>query len=311
MKTRRGFALTLALCLVGVGIAHACSIPVFRYALERWELANYEVVVFHKGHLNDDLRKQLDRLDPSRTGANLKVETFDVDAKLPSKRAAFWKRQGNPQTPWVVVRNPDAEDKTPPVYAGAASIEAILPLLDSPARHTIVQRLARGESAVFVLLESGDGPLDAKASDLLETELPRLAKATPIPEQTKDGPQLKFDIPLRVAFSTLKVRRDDPKEAGTVRLLLATEEGLDDVKGPIVFPVFGRGRALCSLYGKDLSKTQLANVSKFLCGACSCQVKDLNPGIDLLLTADWPELLRSAGPARAIPKDDPAPNKKP
>src|SRR5256885_7319204 len=37
------------------------------------------------------------------------------------------------------------------------------------------------------------------------------------------------------------------------RSLLNSEEGLGDVKGPIAFPVFGRGRALCSLHDKDLT----------------------------------------------------------
>ena len=32
--------------------AHACQIPVFRYALERWQATPYEVVIFHRGPLS-------------------------------------------------------------------------------------------------------------------------------------------------------------------------------------------------------------------------------------------------------------------
>jgi hypothetical protein len=306
----RSFGVALLALGIGVGIAHACSIPVFRYALERWELSKYDVVVFHSGPLADSLRKQLDRIDAGSVRANLKIETVEVGAKMSAKRAEMWKKQGNPQSPWMVIRNPDTDEQTTPFYAGPPDIDKIRPWLDSPSRRTLVDRLAKGDSAVFVLLESGDAAKDDKASELLDAELQKLGKTIKLPELSTEGPQLKTDIPLKVAFSTLRVKRSDAEEEGMVRLLLATEEGLDQVKGPIVFPVFGRGRALCSLYERDLNKTQLANVSKFLCGECSCQVKELNPGVDLLLTADWPAMLEAAGPSRVIPKDIPAPKRK-
>ena len=40
----------VALVLVAV-VAEACSVPVFRYALERWQADPYEVFVFHRGPL--------------------------------------------------------------------------------------------------------------------------------------------------------------------------------------------------------------------------------------------------------------------
>ncbi|MFO0864105.1 MAG: hypothetical protein U0744_05530 [Gemmataceae bacterium] len=302
--------ITLAALGIGVGIAYACSIPVFRYALERWELTKYDVVVFHSGPLPDTLRKQLDRIDAGTVRANLKIETLDVDGKLSAKRAALWKKQQDPPLPWMVIRNPDTEDQARPFYAGPPDIDKIRPWLDSPSRRSLVQRLGKGDSAVFVLLESGDTAKDDKAAELLDAELQKLGNKLKLPELSKEGPQLKTDIPLKIAFSMLRVKRDDAQEDGMVRVLLATEEGLDQVKGPIVFPVFGRGRALCSLYEKDINKTQIANVSKFLCGECSCQVKELNPGVDLLITADWPAILEAAGPSRLIPQDIPAPKRK-
>jgi hypothetical protein len=52
--------------------------------------------------------------------------------------------------------------------------------------------------------------------------------------------------------------------------------------------VFGRGRALCSLYGNDLKgPAELRRSLDFLCRACSCQAKELNPGIDLMIAGDW------------------------
>jgi len=303
-------AIPLLLLGIGVGIAHACSIPVFRYALERWELTKYDVIVFHRGNLKDNLRKQLDRLDAGTVRANLKIDTVDLDSKPSPKRVALWKRQGEVSLPWMVIRNPDAEDQAPVFYAGPPDIDKIRGWLHSPSRGQLVDQLAKGTSAVFVLLECGEEAKDAKAAEMLNEELQKLGKTIRLSQLSSEGPQLKTDIPLKVAFSVLRIKRDDAKEEGMVRVLLATEEGLDKAPGPIVFPVFGRGRALCSIYDKDLNPKQLANVTKFLCGECSCQVKELNPGVDLLLTANWPALLEAAGPSRVIPKDIPAPKRK-
>ena len=33
------------------------------------------------------------------------------------------------------------------------------------------------------------------------------------------------------------------------------------------------------------------DLTEFLCGACSCQVKEQNPGFDLLLSTNWAEAL--------------------
>jgi hypothetical protein len=58
-----------------------------------------------------------------------------------------------------------------------------------------------------------------------------------------------------------------------------------------VFPVFGRGRVLAGLAGKEITAEALQDMAGVLCGPCSCLAKRLNPGTDLLLAADWETLL--------------------
>jgi len=48
------FAVAVFLLPVWQLPAHACTIPVFRYALERWELTAYEIVVYHKAPLRTE-----------------------------------------------------------------------------------------------------------------------------------------------------------------------------------------------------------------------------------------------------------------
>src|SRR2546421_11464247 len=50
----RGFIFALMLALLATpGICEACSVPVFRYALERWPADRFSGVVFVDGKLND------------------------------------------------------------------------------------------------------------------------------------------------------------------------------------------------------------------------------------------------------------------
>jgi len=88
-------------------------------------------------------------------------------------------------------------------------------------------------------------------------------------------------------------------------MLLDSEDDLDKAKGPVVLPVFGRGRVLVGLEGESLTAKEMTSSAKFLCGACSCRVKELNPGMDLLLTADWDALVEAAGAEYKAEQKDP------
>jgi len=159
--------------------------------------------------------------------------------------------------------------------------------LDSPARRAVFDHLTLGNAAAIILLLSGDRHADDNARAMLRRELPAIAARMELPPRAPDGPQVQSELPLRVAFPVVEVARDS-KEGLLVRLLVNSEDGLDRVRGPIVFPVFGRGRALCSLHGKALEKPDdLRQSLEYLCRACSCLVKELNPGVDLLVTGDW------------------------
>ena len=75
-------------------------------------------------------------------------------------------------------------------------------------------------------------------------------------------------------------------------MLLGTERALKDAKEPLVIPIFGRGRALYALGGAGLKAETIAQAARFLIGKCSSEEKELNPGADLLIAADWDELLK-------------------
>lgn len=311
MNTR---LLALLLIVAAPTIGRACSIPVFRYALERWELSKYEITVFHERELPPDLDKALRALEAGAAPANITVSRVDLQGAVAPEYAKQWALQTKDKTlPWLSARLPETDARMPDAWAGPFTKDNLRRVLDSPARQQLVQRLSQGTTAVFLFLPGQDHDANAKAAAMLDKELARLGKIAQLPELRAED-QLRFGVPLKIDFVGLKLKRDDPAEQAFIKSLLNSEPDLDKVTGPIVFPVFGRGRLLCSLFGEDLDDKQLANVVRFVCGECSCQVKELNPGVDLLIAANWMEILEKSGPPAAPAPNQPMPvvaNKQP
>jgi hypothetical protein len=66
------------------------------------------------------------------------------------------------------------------------------------------------------------------------------------------------------------------------------EPGLLELQSsPMVFPVFVRGRALGAFVGKGIKEEFIREVCEFVIEACGCEIKEDNPGADLLIAFDW------------------------
>lgn len=272
---------------------YACSIPVFRYALERWDPDAYVVELVHHGELVGEAKAAADLLDGYVRGkeapVNLAVRHVDAREETPARMAVYF---------------PAGVRDRQPVWSAPLTRESVEKLVDSPARKDIVRRLLDGESAVWVLVESGDAEKDGAAAALLEKELKTLEATLELPEdlvaEEADGVLDENAPALRVAFSVVRLKRDDPAEAFLVASLLRTEPDLLGFDEPMAFPVFGRGRALYALVGRGIHEDNIAEACRFVCGACACEIKIGNPGADLLMVADWDEaverLLSVEGP---------------
>jgi hypothetical protein len=273
-----------ALLLYIIPGAQACSVPVFRYALERWPAARFTLTVHHAGPLTEGQRRRVED-----------VSAFEV---------RFTDEAVGKPSPWAVLRHP--KDETV-LWEGPLDGIDVPALCDSPARRELVLLLAGGTSAVWVLLEGGDAKADAAAEAVVRGELARLEKALELPPKHETEPHLLSPLRLALKFAVLRVRRDDPAEAFLVRQLLEVDDDLKGVKGPMVFPVFGRGLALAPMYGEGITAKETAADARFLCGPCSCEAKKDNPGWDLLLSADWPALLKLSDDPRPAVGPRPAP----
>jgi hypothetical protein len=154
---------------------------------------------------------------------------------------------------------------------------------------------------VWLLLESGDAEKDAAAAELLAAELKELETELKLPELT-EAPEdnLLAGPPLKLAFSTLRIPRRDSADEPLVQMLIRSEPDLAERNDPMIFPVFGRGRALFPLIGAGITAENIYDSAAFLVGACSCEVKELNPGFDLLLAAEWDTLLFQGEPPASV-----------
>ncbi len=300
---RPGFFSLLAiasLVLACATRADACSVPVFRYALERWQPDLFQAIVVHRGALNSEQKKLVDAFDRSRgkNMANVELVTVDLDDSPPPELLTLIKKQDATDLPRILLMPPPFTGSPTPLWSGKLEAESSLKefdtFVDSPARRETVKRLLAGDSAVWICLESGNKELDDTAFKLLDTHLEKLGKELKLPEQTPedlDDPdsQVRFGkLPVRIAFSAIRVSRGDALEKGLIDQLMRTEDDLLEESGkPMVFPVFGRGRALWAYIGAGITEENITEAAQFLTGACSCQIKRQNPGSDLLLSADW------------------------
>ena len=113
----------VAIVLLSVSsMLEACSVPVFRYALERWQAAPYEVIVLHRGALDADAKKLVDWLnacaDTFEGRTNMEVFTVDLDAKVDPRYADVVKAVGDAPLPQLVLRYPEMYGRTRPIWSG-------------------------------------------------------------------------------------------------------------------------------------------------------------------------------------------------
>jgi len=276
--TARGVMLAV---LLAAPTAFACDVPVFRYALDRWPADVFRLEAAAAVLRAEPLATEFRNLT-GNSGLNLETSVSTNGTKLyfPSH-----------------VRGADV-----PEWEGPLTPEIYHALTDSPARREVARCILNGDSAVWVLVESGRPELDEPAAKLLANRLKFLEAATGLPhlDPTDPDSQLGPGPELKVKLSLLQLKRSDTNEQAFLSLL-AGPAGLKKFPAdqPFVAVVFGRGRVLGAWGADRLDEDFIQQTTQFLLGSCSCEVKSLNPGWDLLLRVDWDEELRKAGVARA------------
>jgi len=338
-----GFVVAAVVAGTWAGPAAACSTPVYRYAMYNWPASPYYVFYFHHGQIptaDAELHTQIESLaTDEKAPANLlleKVDTGDEEAlkRFPRQVLEAYEAWPDKEKPFHVVFSPWGIK----FHSGSLDNEAIKAMVDSPARQKIGRLLQEGHLTVLVLLpgkdkaaneaaekaakkliadlESGEIDLGPDPSEVLDPYDYGYAQP-PADEPTEpgDGPagdeaeessgeeQPAPKIDRKVAL--VKVTRDDPAEQWLVKALMQVEPDLDEYADePMVFGIYGRGRALPPFVGKGITADNMVDLLFFLSGSCSCQIKEQNPGMDLPMAWDWDaaaEAIAATDPAYADP----------
>ncbi len=290
----------------------ACNIPVFRYALERWRSDQLKLVIFHSEPLNEDEAAQIQSLQAfsaSKGGnTNFELEVVDVAEQKTDEQARLW----------------EGLDAALKERVGTGAIAALQgrhirglyspwqgrllqtkTLVSSPVRKEIASRLVRGDAIVWCVLAGPDQEATDQLVAQLEMQTRSLAQELELPEGIGlPGSELFAEVPLLLQFSVLKIQRDAPDEQLLLRLFKGFQPEAFDRGEPLIVPVFGRGRALEVIPSSTMGPRLFEDLTRFLCAACSCQVKEQNPGFDLLIDMNWDDALFGAEGERPPPTEE-------
>jgi hypothetical protein len=219
----------------------------------------------------------------------------DLAEKMDKRTEALWRSQRGAKPPWLLVGYPRISPVQGVAWAGPLSEANVKAVVDSPARRKVIQQILGGASSVWVLVESGNKARDDAAAKLIQQELKRMEGLLELPQPVEVGwvppgaPAPPQAPALRLAFSMMRVSKKDPAERALVSMLLHTEKDLttDYADKPIVFPIYGRGRALFALVGEGINKMNIGEACEFLAGPCTCNIRDAFTGVDMLTAVDW------------------------
>jgi hypothetical protein len=265
---RLGAALLASMAVAAA--AAACNVPVFRYALERWPPNAHTVSV----------------------ASNIMHAAGDAMA---DHHANLWLTAAPPgQTSEVAVSYADDSGVW---YEGDWEPGLLVRLADSPLRRRIAHDLVTGAAAAVVLIESPGHATNAAVYAMLREQLDRIARDIELPREldyadetdgwTGSGSgRALSDVPVTARFTLHRVPYPAAREDFFVRQVRALDDAFASPATPAVAIVFGCGRMI-PLSAAELDPELLGDVCQFLCSACSCRIKALNPGVDLLTAANW------------------------
>lgn len=274
----------------------ACDTPVYRYAMYRWEPAPYEIYYFHDQPLDEQAEHVKGLVEAASRSEEKPANAFFVPVSLtddpelkrvpPDVRKA-WQGQEDRQVPSYWVVTPHGQK----LYQGSLDETMLRAMWASPARTDIAQQLAEGKAGVLVMLAGSDAAANETAEQVAKELIAEIAAGKVElylpPSMAADNENV---VSSGLQLGLTKIARTDAAEKWLIDSLMSMEDDLTNdefAAQPMIFAVFGRGRALPPFIGKGISRDNLLECVYFLTGACSCTVKDQNPGMDLLFAENW------------------------
>lgn len=301
MITRRHAGWLCAIALLSMVQVWACKLPVFRYALERWPVDRYRIVAMVQNPEQESIKAALEALK------SVKPDELNMDLEIVPlatlSDAELWQLEGVEDgvfTDRLQVFYPRRKGTWQKCWDGDLTIENVEAWLESPSRKRLAADMVSGVSAVWILVEGKDAATNDRVAADLQAALDRAESEIKIPDGVipRDGASeylrqhpdasmddvLRCDVPLNVAFRIHRLSRDDASERATLSII----DGLGgNADTPLLVPVFGRGRMLDAIATREINDDFIQKICRYMVSECSCTVKALNPGTDLLMKINW------------------------
>jgi hypothetical protein len=279
------------------GLAVACNIPVFRYALERWKPDELKLFVFRDQELEESQKKVVADVRPkarSESGEwNFTIEEVIAtgEMNIPQRRA--WQAirlESEPALPHLSLCSRVGPEQWMTAWHSPLVSSRLDWLEPNPSTTELVKRLTSGHSIVWLIVPGKNDPKNEAVRSGLPKVLKSLESTIKIPEGIGlPGSELFSEIPLLIRFSTLELDPMSDHDSRWIKFFRQIRPEQDDA--PLLIPVFGKCRALEVIPSEEFQPELIDDLTMYLCGACSCQVKERNPGFDLLVNARWNELI--------------------
>ena len=138
----------------------SCSVPVFRYALERWRPDPYKGIYIYRDRIAEKDKALLEKLKTASQNAesplNLIIREVDVNS-FPDEKLQELLQGPVPDTlPILTIWYPNQMGKQSPVWTEKLTSSFVEGLLQSPKRKELTQSLIQGDSVVWLFIPSGN-----------------------------------------------------------------------------------------------------------------------------------------------------------
>jgi len=234
--------------------------------------------------------------------ANIKLRSIDVVARRSSEEVELYNRYAKGKAlPYVVVQRPSASAEAVQggnclscsggaggcdevLIEGPLDVQAVATVLNSVTRGQIINHIAGGSIAVWVLVLSEDEKKNREFMQTLGQALDQAEQQVIEPE--KANGRIRPEWGQETSLPVVLVDQKNSTESFFMSQLLGGCKGTQ-LNEPIAVAVFGQGRWLDPVNADALERGVIHEQVRYLVGPCSCEAKKDNPGRDLLLAFPW------------------------
>ena len=279
------FSITILLVLFGQ-VTFSCTVPVFQYALERWNQSYYDGVLLYEGNLTQKEKETYaefqEMLQKNNSLLNLRMEKLDVSSQ-PDKYQQLLKNLRPDRLPALALWYPRQKGQGEPFWIGDFQMPVISNIVESDKRHEVSNHLVDGSPIVWMLIAPGGHSDHKETLNRLRTAI---SESVGVMKQSPQFKPLIVNGENEISFPVVTVSAENSEESVLLSMVTGLSEG-SSLKQPMVVPVFGRGRALTTFPAHEIDEELIYNIMSFLLSPCACQIKMASPGTDMLIKAQW------------------------